>query len=42
MDGWRSVHPILAVLFPVTIPPAAHFAFTGDPDDMTGCRLTRA
>jgi hypothetical protein len=32
MDGWRRVHRILAVLFLLTIPPAAYFSFTGDPD----------
>jgi hypothetical protein len=25
MDGWRRVHRILAVLFLLTIPPAAYF-----------------
>jgi hypothetical protein len=30
MDGWRRVHRILAVLFLLSIPPAA--SFTGDPD----------
>ena len=32
MDRWRRVHRILAVLFLLTIPPAAYFSFTGDPD----------
>jgi hypothetical protein len=32
MDGWRRVHRILAGLFLLTIPPAAYFSFTGDPD----------
>jgi hypothetical protein len=32
MDGWRRVHRILAVLFLLTIPPAAYFSFTGDRD----------
>jgi hypothetical protein len=31
MDGWRRVHRILAVLFLLTIPPAAYSSFTGDP-----------
>jgi hypothetical protein len=31
MDGWRRTHRILAVLFLLTIPPAAYFSFTGDP-----------
>ena len=32
MDGWRRVHRIFAVLFLLTIPPAAYFSFTGDPN----------
>jgi hypothetical protein len=32
MDGWRRMHRILAGLFLLTIPPAAYFSFTGDPD----------
>jgi hypothetical protein len=32
MDGWRRVHRILAVLSLLTIPLAAYFSFTGDPD----------
>jgi hypothetical protein len=36
MDGWRRVHRILAVLSLLTIPLAAYFSVTGDPDS---CRL---
>lgn len=32
MDGWRRVHRILAVLSLLTIPLAAYFSFTADPD----------
>jgi hypothetical protein len=32
MDGWRRLHRIVAVLFLLSIPPAAYFSFTGDPD----------
>jgi peptidoglycan/LPS O-acetylase OafA/YrhL len=31
MDGWRRVHRILAVVFLLTIPPAAYYSFNGDP-----------
>jgi hypothetical protein len=31
MDGWRRVHRILAVLFLLTIPPAAYYSFNSDP-----------
>jgi 4-amino-4-deoxy-L-arabinose transferase-like glycosyltransferase len=31
IDRWRRTHRVLAVLFLLSIPPAAYFSFTGDP-----------